>query len=261
MNILFIGDIIGKPGRHAVHNCLTRVKTDYSIDFIVANGENAAGGIGIQPDIFKNLMEIGIDVLTSGNHIWGKKEVREILGHDARLLRPHNYPSENPGTGLGIFDCKGVPVAVLNLMGRTFINIPLDCPFKTADRAISEVQSKAKIILVDIHCEATSEKRAMGWHLDGRVSAVIGTHTHIMTADEEILPGGTAYLTDVGMSGSPNSIIGMKKEQVLQRFVTGTPVRFEVSEELPYLFQAVVVSVDKETGKATKIERIRQFVN
>jgi metallophosphoesterase (TIGR00282 family) len=195
MNILFIGDIIGKPGRHAVHNCLARVKTDYSIDFILANGENAAGGTGIQPDIFKNLMEMGIDVLTSGNHIWAKKEVREILGKDARLLRPHNYPSENPGTGLGIFDCKGVPVAVLNLMGRTFVNIPLDCPFKTADRALSEIQGKAKVILVDMHCEATSEKRALGWYLDGRVSAAIGTHTHIMTADEEILPGGTAYLT------------------------------------------------------------------
>lgn len=261
MNILIIGDIIGKPGRHAVHNCMGRVKADFAVDFTVANGENVAGGTGIQPDSFKTLMETGVDVVTSGNHVWSKKEVKDLISSNPRLLRPHNYPSEAPGSGLGIYDCKGTPVAVLNLMGRTFINIPLDCPFKSADKALSEIQGKAKVIIVDMHGEATSEKRAMGWHLNGRVSSVTGSHTHIMTADEEILPGGTAYLTDVGMSGSPNSVIGMKQAQVLQRFITGMPARFEVSEELPYLFQAVVVSVDKETGKATKIERIRQFVN
>ncbi len=261
MNILIIGDIIGKPGRHAVHQCMTRVKNDHAIDFVVANGENLANGSGIQPDSFKGILDAGVDVVTSGNHIFGKKEVREILGNDVRLLRPHNYPAGNPGSGLGLYDVKGTPVAVLNLMGRTFINISLDCPFKAADKALSEVQGKAKIIIVDMHCEATSEKRAMGWYLNGRVSSVTGSHTHIMTADEEILPGGTAYLTDIGMSGSPNSIIGMKQPQVLSRFLTGAPARFEVSEELPYLFQAVVVSVDKETGKATKIERIRQIVN
>jgi metallophosphoesterase (TIGR00282 family) len=260
MNILIIGDIIGRPGRHAVHNCMTRVKTDYSIDFVVANGENLAGGTGIQPDSFKQLVETGVDVVTSGNHIWSKREVKEILGNDPRLLRPHNYPSENAGSGLGLYDCKGIPVAVLNLMGRVFM-YPIDCPFKAADRALEQVQSKAKIIIVDMHGEATSEKRAMGWYLNGRVTSVTGTHTHVMTADEEILPGGTAYLTDIGMSGSPNSVIGMKQEQVLQKFITGAPVRFEVSEEMPYLFQAVVVTADKETGKATKIERIRQFVN
>jgi 2',3'-cyclic-nucleotide 2'-phosphodiesterase len=260
MNILLIGDIIGKPGRHAVHNCIGKVKSDHSIDFIIANGENIANGTGIQPDSFKNLIDMGVDVVTSGNHIWSKKEAREILGHDLRLLRPHNYPSENPGSGLGIFDCKGTPIAVLNLIGRVFMQ-PVDCPFKSADKALEQIQGKAKIIIVDMHCEATSEKRAMGWHLNGRVSSVTGTHTHIMTADEEILPGGTAYLTDIGMSGSPNSVIGMKQQQVMSRFLTGAPARFEVSEELPYLFQSVVVSVDKETGKATKIERIRQFVN
>lgn len=260
MNILIIGDIIGKPGRHAVHNCLGRAKADYSIDFTVANGENLASGTGIQPDSFKALVDMGVDVVTSGNHIWSKKEVREILGKDPRLLRPHNYPSENPGSGLGLYDCKGTPVAVLNLMGRVFM-YPIDCPFKAADRALVEIQGKAKVVIVDMHCEATSEKRAMGWYLNGRVSSVTGSHTHVMTADEEVLPGGTAYLTDIGMSGSPNSVIGMKQQQVLSRFLTGAPARFEVSEELPYLFQAVVVSVDKETGKATKIERIRQFVN
>ncbi len=260
MNILLIGDIMGKPGRHAVHNCIGKVKTDYSIDFIIANGENIANGTGIQPDSFKNLIDMGVDVVTSGNHIWSKKEAKEILGHDTRLLRPHNYPSENAGTGLGIYDCKGTPIAVLNLMGRVFM-YPIDCPFKSADKALEQIHGKAKIIMVDMHCEATSEKRAMGWYLNGRASSVTGTHTHVMTADEEILPGGTAYLTDIGMSGSPNSVIGMKQQQVLSRFLTGAPARFEVSEELPYLFQAVVVSVDKENGKATKIERIRQLVN
>jgi len=260
MKILLIGDIIGKPGRHAVHQCLTKVRSEHSIDFIIANGENIANGTGIQPDTFKILLDMGVDVVTTGNHIWSKKEAREILGKDARLLRPHNYPSENPGTGLGIYDCKGTPIAVLNLMGRVFM-YPIDCPFKTADKALEQIGTKAKIVMVDMHCEATSEKRAMGWYLNGRVSSVTGTHTHIMTADEEILPGGTAYLTDIGMSGSPNSVIGMKQQQVLYRFLTGAPARFEVSEELPYLFQGVVVSVDKETGKATQIERIRQFVN
>jgi hypothetical protein len=261
MNILLVGDTIGKPGRHAVHQCMKKVRTDHSIDFVVINGENIANGVGIQPDSFKALLETGADVVTSGNHIWSKKEVREILGKDPRLLRPHNYPPDNPGSGLGVFDCKGTPVAVLNLMGRTFMNINLDCPFRAADRALVEIQGKAKVILVDMHGEATSEKRAMGWYLDGRVSSVTGTHTHVMTADEEILPKGTAYLTDIGMSGSPNSVIGMKQPQVLSRFLTGAPSRFEVSEEMPYLFQAVVVSVEPDTGKATKIERIRQMVN
>jgi len=260
MNILIIGDIIGKPGRHAVHNCMTRVKTDYAIDFVVANGENLAGGTGIQPDTFKQILDIGVDVVTTGNHIWSKKEVKEILGKDPRLLRPHNYPIENPGTGLGVYDCKGTPIAVLNLMGRVFM-YPIDCTCKAADRALSGIQGQAKMVIVDMHGEATSEKRAMGWYLNGRVTSVTGSHTHVMTADEEILPGGTAYLTDIGMSGSPNSDIGMKQEQVLQKFITGAPVRFEVSEALPYLFQAVVVTTDKETGKATKIERIRQLVN
>ncbi len=260
MNILLIGDIIGKPGRHAVHNSLARLRADHTIDFIVANGENLANGTGIQPEQFKNLIDMGVDVVTSGNHIFSKKEVREILGKDPRLLRPHNYPSENPGSGLGIYDCKGIPVAVLNLMGRVYL-YPIDCPFKSADKALEQVKGKAKIVIVDMHCEATSEKRAMGFYLDGRVSSVTGTHTHVMTADEEILPGGTAYLTDIGMSGSSKSLIGMKPEPILQRFLTGAPARFEVSEELPYLFQAALVSVDPENGKATKIERIRQFIS
>ncbi len=260
MNILIIGDIVGKPGRHAAHNCMTRVKNEFAVDFVVANGENLSNGTGIQPEAFKGLLDSGVDVVTSGNHIWAKKEVREILGKDNRLLRPHNYPAENPGTGLGMYDCKGTPVAVLNLMGRVFM-YPIDCPFKAADKALDSLQGKAKVILVDMHCEATSEKRAMGWYLNGRVSSVTGSHTHIMTADEEILPGGTAYLTDIGMTGSPNSIIGMKQEQVLSRFLTGAPSRFEVAEGLPYLFQAVVISVDPGTGKASKIERIRQMVN
>lgn len=261
MNILLIGDICGKPGRHAVHQVLKKIRTDYSIDFIVANGENMAGVVGIQPDQFRFLIDQGVDVVTTGNHIWAKKEVHEIIGKDARLLRPHNYPSENPGSGVGIFDCKGTPVAVMNLMGRVGMNFPLDCPFKAGERALAEIGDRSKVILVDMHAEATSEKRAMGWYLDGRVSSVTGTHTHVMTADEEILPGGTAYLTDIGMTGCIASVIGVKKEIAIKRFLTSAPARFEGAEDLPYWFQGVVVSVEPLTGKATKIERIRQTVN
>jgi 2',3'-cyclic-nucleotide 2'-phosphodiesterase len=259
MNILFISDIVGKPGRHAVHQVMKKVKAEHSVDFTIANGENSAGGSGIAPEQFHGILDTGVDVITSGNHTWSKKDVLQILDKDPRLLRPHNYPIENPGTGVGVFDCKGTPIAVLNLMGRVFM-YALDCPFKAADRAISEIGDKARIIFVDMHAEATSEKRCMGWYLDGRVSAVIGTHTHIQTADEEILPGGTAYLTDAGMCGSPNSAIGVKKELALKKFLLGAPVRFEVSEEMPYIFQGVVVSVEPSTGKALKIVRIQEWI-
>jgi hypothetical protein len=259
MNILFIADIVGKPGRHAVHQVMTRVKAEHNVDFTVANGENVASGSGIAPEQFHALLDCGVDVVTSGNHTWSKKDVLTILGKDPRLLRPHNYPPENPGSGLGVFDCKGTPVAVLNLMGRVYL-YPIDCPFKAADRALNELAGRAKVVLVDMHAEATSEKRAMGWHLDGRVSAVLGTHTHIQTADEEVLPGGTAYLTDAGMCGSPNSVIGVKKELALRKFLLGTPVRFEVSEEMPYLFEGAVIGVDPSTGKATGIKRLREWI-
>jgi metallophosphoesterase (TIGR00282 family) len=259
VNILFISDIVGKPGRHAVHQVITRIKAEHAVDFTIANGENASGGVGIGPEQFTSLLETGVDVITSGNHTWSKKEVLEILGKDPRLLRPHNYPPENPGTGVGVYDCKGVNVAVVNLMGRVYL-YPIDCPFKSADRALREIGDRAKVVVVDMHAEATSEKRAMGWYLDGKVSAVIGTHTHIQTADEEILPGGTAYLTDAGMCGSPNSVIGVKKELAIKKFLLGTPVRFEVSEEMPYIFQAAVVSADPLTGKATRIVRIQEWI-
>lgn len=259
MNILFIADIVGKPGRHAVHQVMKKVKSMHNIDFTVANGENAAGGSGIGPDQFQGILECGVDAVTNGNHAWSKKDVLTILGKDPRLLRPHNYPPENPGSGVGVFDCGGTPVAVVNLMGRVYM-YPIDCPFKAADRALKEIGDRARVILVDMHAEATSEKRSMGWYLDGRVSAVLGTHTHIPTADEEILPGGTAYLTDAGMCGSPNSVIGVKKELALRKFLTGTPVRFEVSEEMPYVFQGAVVTVDSATGKATRIVRIQEWI-
>lgn len=259
MKILLIGDIIGKPGFHAVHNSMKRVKKEHAVDFTVANGENIAGGFGIQPNHFRDLQHAGVDVVTSGNHVWSKKEVAEILDEPA-FLRPANYPDENPGHGWGIYDCKGVPVAVMNLMGRTFL-YPIDCPFKKADAILSEIGDRAKVIVVDMHGEATSEKRAMGLYLDGRVSSVTGTHTHVMTADEEVLPGGTAYLTDIGMSGSPNSVIGMRKEEVLHRFLKGSPARFVVADTPPYLLQAAVVDVDEQTGKARSIIRIRETVN
>ncbi len=257
MNILLIGDIVGKPGRHAVHQCLKKVRAEYQVDFIVANGENLAGITGLQPDQFKSLLDMGVNVVTTGNHVWAKKEIHEIIGKDPRLLRPHNYPAENPGSGVGIYSCNGVPVAVVNLMGRVGMNFPLDCPFKAADRALAEIEGRAKIIVVDMHAEATSEKRAMGWYLDGRVSSMTGTHTHVMTADEEILPQGTAYLTDIGMSGCLASVIGVKKEIALKRFLTSAPARFENAEEMPYGFQGVVVTVDETFGKASKIVRVQ----
>jgi metallophosphoesterase (TIGR00282 family) len=259
MNILIIGDIVGKPGRQVLRNCLNQIKNECSIDFIVANGENLAGGVGIQPESFQELLSMGINVVTSGNHIWAKKEVKEVLGKDPRLLRPHNYPSGNLGTGFGIYSCKNIPIAVINLMGRVFM-YPIDCPFKTADSILQEIENKAKIIIVDMHAEATSEKRALAWYLDGRVSSVTGTHTHIMTADEEILPRGTAYLTDIGMTGCTNSVIGVKKEMVIQRFLTAAPTRFEGAEEPPYVFQAVTISINEETGKSFRIERIRRTI-
>lgn len=257
MKILMIGDIIGKPGYHAVHNSIKRIQKDHSVDFIVANGENIAGGFGIQPNHLADLKRIGVNVVTSGNHVWSKKEVREVL-QDPAFLRPANYPEENPGRGWGHYTIQNTSVAVINLMGRTFL-YSIDCPFKKAEAVLKELPSQIRIILVDMHAEATSEKRAMGLFLDGRVSAVVGTHTHVMTADEEILPGGTGYLTDIGMCGALHSVIGMRKDEVLQRFLTGAPQRLAVADGPPFLFQAVLLDVDDSNGKCRSIQRIREI--
>lgn len=251
--LLFLGDIIGRPGRRALEEFLPGLKKKYSPSFVIANGENAAGGIGITPDICRQLLG-HVDVLTSGNHIWDKKEISAYLDQEPRLLRPANYPSPNPGKGVCVTEVEGgFKVAVLNLQGRVFME-PLDCPFRAADRELEALGKLKAITIVDFHAEATSEKQALGWYLDGRVSAVIGTHTHVPTADERILPLGTAFITDVGMVGGYESVIGIKKEQAIQRFITARPQRFEPGRR-GKVFSAVFIEVDPRTGKALSIRR------
>jgi len=255
MTILFIGDIVGRSGRDLVQKGLRALLEHYDIDVTIANAENAAAGFGLTRDIGETLLEWGVDVMTSGNHIWDKKEVLEYIAVEPRLLRPANYPAGVPGRGSCIAQTRdGRSVGVINVMGRVFM-APLDDPFAVALREIDAVRHRARIIVVDVHAEATSEKIAMGWHLDGRVTAVIGTHTHVQTADERVLPGGTAYLTDAGMTGPHDSIIGMEKEPSLARFLNGMPTKFEPASGNPRLNGAVIEADDK-TGRATKITRI-----
>lgn len=256
ITILFIADIVGRPGRRVVSQIFPKLKELYGVEFCIANGENAAGGIGLTEKVARKLYSYGIDVITSGNHIWDKRDILPLLGKDHRLLRPANYPPEVIGTGSGVFESReGNKIGVLNLQGRVFIR-ELDCPFRIALEEIERLKQETPIIIVDFHAEATSEKVAMGWFLDGRVSAVIGTHTHVQTADETILPKGTAYITDVGMTGPHDSVIGIEKEIALQRFLTQTPARFNPAKG-DLKFCGVVISVDAETGRALHIERLR----
>jgi metallophosphoesterase (TIGR00282 family) len=251
--ILFLGDIVGRPGRRAMDKFLPGLIKKYSPAMVVANGENAAGGSGVTEEIGKDLF-LHIDVLTSGNHIWDKKDSLLYLEREPRLLRPANYPAVNPGRFSYVFQAAdGVKAAVLNLQGRVFME-PLDCPFKRADEEVAALAAETPIILVDFHAEATSEKQALGWYLDGRVSAVIGTHTHVPTSDERVLPKGTAYITDAGMAGGRNAVIGMAREQALQRFLTSRPQRFEPSRDGLFL-SGVFIEVDVKTGKALSIKR------
>ncbi|MBI5145011.1 MAG: TIGR00282 family metallophosphoesterase [Candidatus Omnitrophica bacterium] len=257
MKVLFIGDIVGRPGREAIKKLLPELKKEYSLDFVVANAENAAGGSGITPKVAEELFSDGLDVLTSGDHIWKKREAIELVVNEERILRPINFPPAAPGKGAGIFKTKdGKKIGVINVQGRVFLEA-LDCPFKSAHLAQKELEKETKIIIVDIHAEATSEKVALGWYLDGLVSAVLGTHTHIQTADEKILPGGSAYITDVGMTGPYASVIGRKVENVLERFITAVPQRFEVAEGDVQL-HGVVLDIDEQTGKAHTIVRIQR---
>lgn len=257
MELLFIGDIVGRAGRKVLNEQLGRLVDRHYVDLVVANGENAAAGYGLTMPVLKELYSAGVDVVTSGNHIWDKKEIYSALEQDERLLRPANYPSGLPGVGTGVFEtAAGIKVGVLNLEGRVFMK-NLDCPFRLADDLVAELRQSTPIIFVDFHAEATSEKQALGYYLDGRVSAVVGTHTHVQTADEKILSGGTGYLTDVGMSGSQDAIIGNQKEAALERFLTQLPVRLEVAKKDPQL-SAVLLSIDEASGHCTKIERIQQ---
>lgn len=251
MNILVIGDIVGRPGRQAVHEFLHGLRRQYGVDLVIANGENAAGGFGLTVKTTKELLRYGVDVLTSGNHIWAQKEIIPHLDDDGTpILRPLNYPSGVPGRGYLISG----KTMVVNLIGRTFMN-NYDCPFRAMDKLLAELEPKPPIIIVDFHAEATSEKIALGRYLDSRVSAVLGTHTHVGTIDTQILPGGTAYVTDIGMTGPTDSVIGDDAEAVIQRFLTMLPHHLSVGKGKPVL-NAIVVEVDENSGKATSIERI-----
>lgn len=256
MNLLFIGDVVGRAGRQILAQCLPSLVDRHMVDLVVANAENAAAGYGLTLPVMEELYEAGADVLTSGNHIWDKKEIVEVLKRERRLLRPHNYPEGLAGQGYGLYETAGgIPVAVINLEGRVFMK-NLDCPFRSADQILDRIQGQAKIVLVDFHAEATSEKQALGYYLDGRVSAVVGTHTHVQTADEKILSGGTGYLTDVGMSGAQDAIIGNLKEPALQRFLTQLPVRLEVAKKNPLLC-AVLLTINEETGHCLAMKRLQ----
>jgi len=253
MNILFIGDIFASPGRRIVADHLQDIVETNRIDLTIANAENAAGGFGLTPAIAEELFGLGLDVLTSGNHVWDKREVYDYLRRQPRLLRPANYP-EAPGHGVIVWRARnGVDCAVVNLQGRTYM-APTDCPFRKADQILGALDPAIKVRFVDFHAEATSEKIALGWYLDGRVSAVIGTHTHVPTADTRILPGGAAYQTDCGMTGPYHSVIGVQTDIVIQRFLTGLPVRMEAARQEPEL-HAVIVDVDEATGQARAIRR------
>jgi len=255
LNVLFIGDIVGNPGIGMVTSFIRSFIDKYKIDFVIANGENAADGKGITDKIAQKFFAAGIHVITSGNHIWDKFQIHEYMMQERNLLRPMNYPKGSYGSGYTIYNLgeKG-KVGVLNLQGRVFM-YPIDDPFRTADWVIEKIKTETNLVIVDMHAEATAEKVAMGWYLDGRVSALIGTHSHIQTADERILPGGTAYITDVGMTGPYDSIIGMKKESAMKRFLYVTPAKYEAADSDAKL-AAVVFSIDKSTGQAISIERI-----
>ena len=258
MRLLFLGDIVGRSGRRAVAAVVRRLRADDDVAFVIANGENASGGKGIDPETAEELFDAGVDVLTTGNHVWQNRTIVPYIEENARLLRPANFPQGVPGRGWVVRTPRNgaTPVAVVNLIGRVFM-APADCPFALAERAVAEVRNEARVIVVDMHAEATSEKVGMARFLDGRVSAVVGSHTHVQTADEGVLPGGTACLTDAGMCGPEDSILGMRTDQVLRRFRTQMPTRFEVATG-PVIVQGAVIDVDETSGRATGIRRVRE---
>ena len=255
MRVLFIGDIIGEPGRKMVRAQMRGLVDAHRPDLVIANGENAAGGFGITAEIAEELFSLGIHVLTSGNHVWDKKEIEPYLTKQDRLIRPANYPAGNPGYGSVVISTAAGKAAVLNLEGRVFMS-NLEDPFRFAEQEIEKLKRDTPVVIIDFHAEATSEKVALAWHLDGKASAVIGTHTHVQTADERILPGGTAFLTDAGMTGPSDSVIGVRKEQAIARFLYQTPHRFEIPKG-PVQLNAVVMDIDSATGKTASIERIQ----
>ncbi len=256
MKILFIGDIVGKVGRVTTKALLPNIVDRYKIDLVIANGENAAGGFGITNKLVSEILSYGVHIITTGNHVWDKKEFISQISKEDRILRPLNYPPGVPGFGSIIYSLhNGIKVAVINISGRVFMS-NMDCPFRTGEEEVKKMSNETKIIIIDFHAETTSEKIAFGYFMDGKVSAVIGTHTHVQTADEKILSGGTAYITDVGMTGPYHSVIGIEKEMVINRFLTNIPIRFETAKG-EGIFSGVVIEIDEKTGKATAIQRLQ----
>jgi len=259
MKILLIGDIVGSPGREAVKKIVPKLRRERDIDFVIANAENVAGGSGLTPETVDELLQNEVGVITSGDHVWKKKEVYERLSKDKRIIRPANYPETSPGSGMTVIPMEnGAKIAVINLLGRVFMN-PIDCPFTAAEREIGKINRETKIILVDMHAEATSEKIAMGRFLDGRVSVVFGTHTHVQTADEKIFPHGTGYITDLGMTGPQDSVIGRRHDAIVEHFLTCMPKKFEVADKDVEL-QGAIVNIDDESGKTLSIERVKEKI-
>jgi metallophosphoesterase (TIGR00282 family) len=267
VKLLFIGDIVGQPGRRAVTELLPKLRQEHHLDFVIANGENSAGGSGITPRIAEEIFSAGVDVITTGDHLWDQKEVMELLANEKRFLRPLNYPADVPGRGSGVFSIQtpnsklqtAISIAVLNAQGRTFMPT-LENPFLLAAEEVKRLRQQTRIIFVDFHAEATSEKIAFARMLDGQVSAVVGTHTHVQTADEQIFPGGTAYLSDAGFTGPHESVLGREIEPVLKRFLTGMPQRFEVAKDR-VLLHGAVVEIDDASGKAVKIQRVSEALS
>ena len=259
MRLLFVGDVVGAPGRSILRALLAPLKAETGSALAIVNGENAAGGAGLTTATAEELLAAGADVITTGNHVWNKREATTLLEREPRILRPANYPEPCPGRGMTVVSAGGIAVAVANIMGRVFMPLVND-PFRAADRILEELAGRARVILFDVHAEATSEKMALGWYLDGRVSAVLGTHTHVATADARVLPGGTAFMTDVGMTGPYRSVIGVRTELVLQRFLTQRPIAYETADEDVRLAGALV-EVDPASGRAISIERVERAMS
>ncbi len=260
IRIIAFGDIIGEPGRKAFNSAINKIKTKYLPDVIIVNGENSAHGFGITEEILKSYLNSGVDVVTSGNHIWQKKEIFDFIDKYPSLIRPINYPQGTPGKGSYVFTKNNTKIAVINVMGRIFME-PIDCPFRTVENEINLLkENEVKIILVDFHAEATSEKQVFSWYFDGKVNAIWGTHTHIQTSDERIFPKGTAYITDIGMCGARDSVIGMKIEESYRKVIQHLPVRFSPAESSESLVEGVAIDIDPSTGKATLISRIREII-
>jgi metallophosphoesterase (TIGR00282 family) len=256
LTVLCVGDVFGEPGRRVLATYLPRLRAELEVDLVVANVENAAAGFGVTPALAREFLTMGVDVMTSGNHVWDRKEILGYIAKENLLLRPANYPTGAPGVGSVVVKAAGRSVGVLNLQGRTFM-APIDCPFAKADEELARLAAETSLIVVDMHAEATSEKQAMGWYLDGRVSAVVGSHSHVQTADERILPHGTAYLTDLGLTGPIDSVIGVTPELAIQRFRTGMPNRFEPAPGRARL-QGAVIRLDRDSGRARSIERLQR---